>query len=947
MNWVGETLAPAPAAAAPATPNVDKLMETYQNPQYVIDLARADYDLVINVKAQGVREKALEYSKTATLIDEQRIPEFAAMLPGLFPKIESNDTKQLKEFLLKDFGAVSFADLALNGVKDRAHQLLLLETALKYEPDFKVTGLATKREIFERILKETTAATDPLDTRAVKLALDKLKTGKKDDLADLIGLNNGAPQTPFERMIERFKGSVAAVRTAIENLLDGISENPDNAQDKLVDFMDAVERKDARALGNVLDRLAQGQGGHKFMALWELSHAPGSAPLVAQLTATTKSPAELSTLMDKALSAGILDALKINSNAATGSQANVMAFLDAQVLKTPGDFSLPVARRLIANSFANGGLDGLRKQLTAPGGWLERVVTAPLPYDGKLNWVAALLEPFRSDAAKANVLFEAASAKGAAPAAVKILTDLEANFAGDSLRLDDGKIMTNLGRIANVWYNAETRAMRYTVNGTGQTFMESLSPAEAREILTLLQRKGGFQAEYDGVYRPENIDRITSDQNGTKVTWNRHTGELNVDQVARDALHQRDDFAHITGKNGVTLSINQRSIALLQPLSDGTHLLVDRYGAVQIVDGAVTLNAKEPLLDLSGTWFNPQNASILQLNAEKNTLEFRCESNDFDELLESAVPGQYFYSVELAAKSDYATLEKAIAGTDAILAPGGKTLQNLYFNFSQLGYLMFTDGRETGFTCRKHGPTKKQGFISAEDDLAKGIFAGLSTNKDLISVENVITHKSCVDDAYYNSENGHIYVLIRNDLLQIPCPEKDAYKVLKNLSAQEGFTVVGEAPAGPRGADMPADVVNMAHASMLFFSPAQDRTIVVTDDRNVPIGLDAAQAKDLFDLIEKDGLENARKTAAAWTQGLKDSLQALPPEQITMKPSLTELSRDYLLKQITGAQTESRSIPEPQADFSIAARKLETNDNFTYPVKDKQVAAAAKRAPKP
>ncbi|MEZ0225383.1 MAG: hypothetical protein ACAH83_12580 [Alphaproteobacteria bacterium] len=945
MNWVGETLAPEKVSA---TPNVDKLMEAYQSPQYVIDLARADYDQVINVKAQGVRDKAAAYSATASLIDEQKIGDFIALLPSMFPKTETNESKQLKEYLLQDFGVASFADMALTRVKSRADQLLLFEAAMKYEPEIKLTGYKAKREIFEYIFAQTTDAKDPLDSRAVKIALDKMKTGK-DDLADLIGLKSGAPKTVFERLVDRFKASAAAARTAMEQLIDGLGDNRDKAQDNLVHFMDAVAQKDAPRVGRLLDSMAQGQAGHKFMALWELSHPPGSAPLVAQVESTAKNKTELATLMDKALSAGILDEIKINSNAVNGSASNFFTFFNKHVMPPTGDFSLNTARKLMAASFANGGLDKLRTELTQAHGWLEQAASSKLSQDGKLNWIAALLEPFQSDAAKANILFEAANAKGVDPAAAAVLSSLEKNFAGNNVRLSDGKIMTNLDRIANIWYNAETKAMRYTVNGTGQTFMEGLSPVEAREVLTLLQRKGGFMSEYDGIYKPENIDRIASDQNGTKITWNRHTGELNVDQPTLDALHARDDFAHITGKNGATLSINQKSIALLQPLSDGTHLLVDRYGSVQILDGVVSLKAQPPLLDLSGTWFNPKNAALLQLNAGKNTLEFRCESNDFDDLLESAAPDQYFYPVELATKADFQKLEKAIAADDMISAPGGKSLQQLHFNFAQLGYLMFTDSRDTGFTCRKYGPTKKPGFISAEEDLARSIFAGLSSNPSLVCVENVITHKACVDDAYYNADKEHFYMLVGNDILQIPCEEAPAYKILKKLANEDGFAVVGaNYIQGPAGAvtEVPADVVQMKHATMLFYSSAQDKTFVVADSDKFPISLDAPQSRDLFDLIEKQGLEHAKAATVktAWTQNLKDALNALPAQQVRIAPSLTELSREYLLQQVLGEQTESRPMPNPQADFSIASAPLKANDNLAYPVREK---TPAKRAPKP
>ncbi|HYD19483.1 MAG TPA: hypothetical protein VEF76_13490, partial [Patescibacteria group bacterium] len=126
MDWVGETLAPQQD-----TDEVEarKLMEKYQNPQFVIDLAVQDYAEVMEVKVGQLRDRALRYSETAALIDEQRIGDFTATLRTLFPKNETTDSKQIKDLLLQDYKVVSFAEMALDRVQSRADQLLLLKMA--------------------------------------------------------------------------------------------------------------------------------------------------------------------------------------------------------------------------------------------------------------------------------------------------------------------------------------------------------------------------------------------------------------------------------------------------------------------------------------------------------------------------------------------------------------------------------------------------------------------------------------------------------------------------------------------------------------------------------------------------------------------------------------------------------------------------------------------------
>ncbi|MDE1153246.1 MAG: hypothetical protein PW788_11980 [Micavibrio sp.] len=943
MDWVGESLAPEDGTENPAA---DKLMEKYQNPQFVIDLAGKDYSEVMSVKVDQLRVKALDYSTAAALIDSQDIAGFVAALPRLFPKPETNQAKQQKELLLQDFGVISFAELALTRVEKRADQLLLLEAALKVEPEFKLTGAASKAEIFARVFAETLSAKNPLPTRAIDVTLRKLRDNGKPEAMDLLGLKNSGP-TVFTRVADRFKDNLKTLRATMQALTTGVGAPDRGLENHLANYVSAVDTKDSAALTILLFEIDRTGNAQSFKSLLQLTY-PGRS-LAADIASTANgNAAALARLVTTGLNSGLLDEFKTGTNAAAATANAAANFIAGNNIVGNADFSVTAMRQLLGTAYANGGLDVLRRQLTAPNGWLEQVVKGPLAPEGKSNWIAALLEPFASDIVKSNILAEAA-AKAADKTAGKTLADMDANLTGGNIRLDDGRILTNVDRIANIWYSAEAKTLRFTVSGTGHVLADEISPPMAQEILANIQRKApGFDSEYDGLYNPKNLERIVTTAQGTQVYWQNRTGILNVQDSVIDALHKRDDFMHVTDAKGHTQSVNLKSIALLQPLSDGTSLLVDKYGDVQILEGKVTLKATADLLDLGGTFFNPKNASIVSLNDSKTAVDFRCESNEFDSLLKSAAPDQYFYSVELGSKADLRKIEQVLKDAPTAASPGGASAQ-LYFNIDRLGYLMHDEGRDTGFACRKYGPSKKPGFILVDEDFAQSIYDGLAANKDLFTVANVITHKSMIDDAYYSTEKQRFYLVVGNDILQVPCDEATAYKALKQLAKEPGFTVVGAStiknPNGVGTVELPADIVNLGRTVMQFYSEAQDKTFLVADNEKFfNIGLDRKQSRQLFDTLEEDGLKAAKAATAlnAWTQKLKDTAASLPQLTIRMTPSLTEHGREYLLRQLIEGPSENVNMPQPKADFSIAATQLRTNDKFDYPARTRKAAPVSK-----
>lgn len=944
MDWVGENLEPE----NPGTPPAAALMEQYQNPQYVIDLAQRDYAEVNEGKTRRLAEQSLNYSRIARTFDAQHIDAFIQLLPSLFPKKETQESKQLKTLLLTDYNVASFAELALTHVKDRKDQLALLSAALTHETKFEIAGLKSGAQIFERVLGHVLDA-EPLDSSALQLTIEKLKK-YEDEPARLLDLS--APhKTVFKRIEKRFGTDYAAVAKAIEHVFTGLTGRNSPIQ-PVVDVVEAATSHDMNKLARTMGTI-QAQGGHAFMAMWHLTYPEKS--IVGTLTEAARNNGELSWIMESALKAGILDELKGASHAATGSTQNVIHFIGQKIipsLATDDPFSCNTARQLIAFGFAHGGLDHMRTELTKTGGWLESVASSPaLNVREKLQWTAALLEPFASDVVKANILHEAAG-RAHDTSAAQALGSMEAAFTGNNIRLGDDKILTNLDRIANVWYNPDPQTLRFTVNGTGHTLMEGVSPHMARETLALLQRKGTFESEYDGLFNADNIDRVVSTAQGPKISWYRHTADLNVTEEQLRALHRRKNFLHEDDpETGNTFSINQRSVTLLQPLEDGTHLLIDKYGSVMILEGKIRLEAQKPLLDLGGVYFNPENASIISLRYDKDSIDIRCESKEFDDFLDKAAPGEYFYNVPLPYAAEMKAVEKALLAHDATRTPGG-TLDSLFFNLSALGFMMYEEdgGNETGFHCHKYGPARKHGFINTEGDLARTVFDGLSQAGNLFTIRNVITHKSMIDDAYYNAEKELFYLVIGQDILTVPCDEETAYDALSKLAQEPGFEVVGanyiENPKKPGVGivEMPADVVNLDRATMLAYNAAQKETMVTADTDKFPVSLDQTQAQALFDKLESAGQEDAkRKTKAqAWTHDLKASFVALPRVDVLFTPSITDMAPAYLLKQANYERAETRATSKINADFAIAAAPVKTNEHLSYPV-TRTYAPAPKR----
>jgi hypothetical protein len=140
-------------------------------------------------------------------------------------------------------------------------------------------------------------------------------------------------------------------------------------------------------------------------------------------------------------------------------------------------------------------------------------------------------------------------------------------------------------------------------------------------------------------------------------------------------------------------------------------------------------------------------------------------------------------------------------------------------------------------------------------------------------------------------------------------------------------------PGGVGLAEAPADVINIARATMINYNPAQEHTVVHTDQDKYHINLDRTQARELIQRIEKN---HAPKPKAgdklAWTGNLSMTLKLAASFDVVARPGLANDTPVYLLSQLLpGNSSTSQKTPDVDKDFSVAAAPVKTGDKILYP----------------
>jgi hypothetical protein len=917
MDWIGESL--APERSAPGD-NIDHLMDTYQSPQYVIDAARHDYDRVIGAKTEILHQKALEYSTFAKFIDEYDINAFADMMPKLFSRDDLQREKQYRRILLQDMAAYgdSFVALSLSYPKTREDQFRLLESALRYEDKISLPGRNTPKEIFDHIFNLVTDQKDPLNPRALSLVAEKLKQcGHAPE--------SYITRAHFINTAERFSKDTAGFTETLGSLLTSIAPYSAGKEKTFTSLIRALDSDDVTALRESTNEIIRKNEGASVKALFELCYPDSS--LLDRIIAVSAKPHKhnyrdytgaTSTLVSMAATSGMTDEFKNSDNGVVTGTTRFFSFFERHGLSKPerlSTFNFDAFRQLMAHTLMYNSIDMLRDKLTKPDGWLSQVVGSGLDTHHVNTWIATMLEPFSSDIARANILFEAA--KNADGDTRDTLLALEEQFGSHNVRLSDGKLLTNIEKIPNIWYNNERNTILFTLNGTEHVLMEGVSDKAAEDILSYIKRKGDFMTEFDGLFRPDNIDRIVTRTVGpshnTEMFWAFGDGALHVTKAQAEALHQRNDFLTERLPTEV-FSINRKSITLLQPRKHD-HLLIDKYGEALSLTGQLSLpsTAGTPFIRLQdGTLFNPENASIMRLDSHTSSLRFRIESLDFENYLKKTDSGEYQYRITLS-DADMKKVSAALHASPNIAPVMIDQQRTAYFNFGAIGYMLHEDKtRNPGFQCLRHSAKNKPaGFIPADDALAKKINTYAPLNDKIIHVENLLLHKDRIDDAYYNEEKKKIFFVVGSDILQASVSMGHAHKILQDLSKEQRFSVVGTADMG----QTPVDVLCRDKTFLYFNSAATEKSYAMTVDKDIELGLSASQFKRYIDRLENSGIPE--NTHAPWVETLRDTMAAMQPFEARETHSLKKRDDGYLFLFLNNRENAHR-LPNPSKDFRTA-----------------------------
>ncbi|MBI3442060.1 MAG: hypothetical protein HY052_09730 [Proteobacteria bacterium] len=968
MNWVADTLEPATFDANGKAADASARMLAYQNPATIIDIAHADYQEAVEGHAQAVREMALQYSRVAAAIDGQEASVILAELKNVFPATATAASELLKKVLLGDYQALSWDELILKHIKHPCAKVELLESPIAVPTDEKLVfaDAKTAPEIFEKFLGLVLAKENPLAPGFLPRVMADLKSRydtKPEDFLDTIHRHN-----VFQRVIERFQNDLPAQEAALSALLSGMDGQRPEISGSYVQFNDALQRKDAGKLLSALKKIETEKSAFEAISLWYLCHPDAS--LLTDVLSVSASPLAKASLLEQSLNAGLLDEIRIDGNYPygygdrKGPAYKFETLMQNEVLSALDTFPVNTVRRLIAHSFSAGGLEGLRAQLSqAPGGWLEKVVSSKISDEKKTEWVAALLEPFDSGVIKANILAQAAHnlAPGKASAT---LSHLEQLLVGENIRLTDDKVLCHLNRIANIWYNADSRTVNYAVaqgQGKSHVLLDNISAQDAEELLSLIERRGGFLRENHGLFRPENIDAIchgTDPRSGIETSaifWYHVKADLHTDAATVAALKKRTDFMHVTDPDtGAVSSYNLSSICLLQALEDGSTLMIDKYGVQTVLTGEVTLKKDARLLDIDATTkFNPDNAAIIRLNQGENSFDFRIESFDFDKLLRQ---DEFLYTVPVQDPGALTALRKKLDKR-----PDMHTTHDsdLYFNMKVLGYLSLNrdldgegldDKKAVGFYCKRYSSARKPGFIQVSPEMAKQVLTDIGQRPGVVHIGNLLMHEESIDDAYYNTKKEKLQFLIGSEIQEVYAPAWEKRRVLDQLAGNPQFGALSESEGNTL-----LDVVHADHITLLSHDPVEGSTEIITESQPFPVALNDNQAQALFNRVENEGLASAREAVLkvdGWTRSVGATVAQLPALEVRVAPFVSQESPTVLLQQALGQITAEESGPRKLKDaFTTAASLPGAYEQFRYPDRKIHRAGARKAAassrPKP
>lgn len=927
MDWIGDTL------VSDTPEDTAYKMKQYQNPAYVIRLAQEDYHQAVEVKTQVVRDVTLAYSKLAFAIDTQDMQAIKANIGLAYPPVATKESALLQETLLRQFDSASMTELVLKHINDLGDKFELLSAIFSDSPSIidknllAFKGDHSPQWVFDGFLAAVLDNKEPLNPQILSLVLNKLE--EKTDVAAILLDEKSGHKNSFQQVVARFADDFQMQREVLSHLLR------DSSPLYLTAFAEALSKKDVNDVMGAMKLMAQADKTEPFVALWDLCH-PGKS-LVQEILLVSENAPEKAKLLDKALDLGILQ--KINE-----ADQNLTAFgavMEYSVFPALTEFPLATVRKLMAASFGNAEENSDKKNTFRNDlemNYLAKIAQSDLSEPQKLQWIAAFLEPFKSDITKAEILHTAAS-KTADKDSASTLRALEKNLVGDSVRLDENTLLTNLPMIANIWYSAKTQTLRYTTQGQSHGLLENIEPQAANEILSLVQRRGGLIAERGGLFQPENIDQLHFNDKGVTTEWYRADGMLNLDDATEKTLTERSDFVHWERfQSDTNNSYNFSSLCLIEQKPQETYQLIDKYGESSRESRFTNAAFPPSFVKLAKeTWLNPDNASVLRLDVEKQTVQFRIEGVGFDKISKEDL----FYTVTAQGKTGFKQLQDSLDQSPDIhhLEKSG-----LYFNMKALSHLVYDEGAG-GFYCKRYSSINKAGFIKVEPEVAEEILDVIGAKAGVLRLGNALFHEASIDNAYL-TDTKDIQIVVGQEFYKIPKGERYADTALLHLSQLDGFRAI---LTGDK--KQPLDVVNLKRATSIHHDSDYDRTNIIAGDVSYYINLDVKATDALLNSLEQESLQKSHLETQhrVWTQNLKSAILALPaiaaPKPVAAAPSseseleVAENKADLL------ALTRRKSASLSQAFSQASSSSLIEEENLRL-MKKSQPPKPPKR-PKP
>ncbi len=869
MDWLADELAPETIDDPGATA---AKMQQYKNPAYIIARAQGDYQEAVEKRANAIRDAALEYARIANGIDRQKI---ADVITNKLKDSPLGD-QELQEILLEDYASDSVTEVIFKHIKSRADQSSLLKFYCTSLRAMTFSNAKTPGQIFEKFFQLALEKHEPLPPDALAIALKTLLLNAKVRPENLVFSNADSEKNIFSRTLDRFENDLPAQKLIFSALLTGMDGKAPGLASAFVDFNEALRLKNAAALLFALKHIPLSERDG-IVSLWTLCH-PG-ASLLDEVCSASSDPAAKGALLEQGIRAGIFGAIGVEK---------------FQDLLEEAALPLSTIRHLLARPLPAENLKALRAALVSKGR-LEKIVSSPMDDHKKTEWVAAFLEPFKSDIIRANILADAAQALPPGTAA-DALSRMEQDLIGDNIRLSSDKILSNLRHIANIWHVPDRKMLCYTMPGQrAQTLLENVSADMAEEILDLIGRRGAFLQEYGGIFKPENIDAIQYGQGKTLISCYPTEGPLNTDAVMLAQLQQRSDFLHVKNPHGEYVSShNLANICLLQKMDDGTSLLIDKYGQGRILDGDIILPSNSPLLDLGGTvQFNPAHAAILRLNQQEQSLEFRIESAAFEKMLDPA-GGLFFYRIEGLDTAACARLKKNLGQND---------ISGLYLNMKVLEYLALDDTTSC-VSYKRYSQINRQGVVKVDPELAQSVLKEMGERPGIIKVDNILLHEDSIDNAYHDSRHENLYVLAGRDGLETHVSFSEGARILFHLAQNKKAAIVAHDHL------LPTEIVNNSRSTLFSHNPVEKKTYVTTNSVRFSIALNGKEAMTFFDALENQGLNTAEGN-------IRSCLKKFPVLHIAAPATIDTSTPQALFNQVLG---QPKALPRASAGLNHSAQ---------------------------